>query len=701
MKASPLGDIRAEADHGMLLRAFVKTPDYKTLLIAKERPIVVGRRGSGKSALVYALKKHWDSVSKVHAIELSPEEDQMFGLRPILKHFGPHFHLLRAASRIVWRYALMMEIASAASRKYRYSKVTVSNRLVSHIQRWTQVNGVSARLKRVLDSVLPNDVVPEEQVGNLARLLEVNQIKEALIEIVPELKMEFVLLIDKLDEGYRADDVGNAMADGLVLATIELNDWMPATRLSLFARDNVSRAIAEVDPDYTRDIEGQILRLHWDEALLFELACDRLRLAFAPDVENNLKIWNHCTGSDLHGREGFRKALRLTLYRPRDILALLNQAFNRAASHRREKIVMEDLNSTAHEISRTRLDDLHKEYRGIVPGLPFLTAAFSNRDPESSATVASSLVAAAVDTAQLDSAARQHFVILDNPLDLLQSLYSVGFVGIRDTTSGTFSFCHDGRSPAMGFDGDARLLVHPCYWMALGSTRPVLGEIEVEEIHDEYEIRIESQTPQIRNKQIGSHVSQLGKIPLGTDGAKDFEEWCLRAARILFAGQLANIELHPNKQATQRRDIVATNIAEGGVWRRVYDDHGTRQVIFEVKNKKGLEGDEYRQMLSYLAGDYGKCGFVITRDETIELRKEDKEIHWVRELNDKHGGVLVVKLTGSFLCKLLSKMRRPVRHDEADHQIGKILDTYSRLYLVGESPVRRQSYKGRKKRTRG
>ena len=85
-------------------------------------------------------------------------------------------------------------------------------------------------------------------------------------------------------------------------------------------------------------------------------------------------------------------------------------------------------------------------------------------------------------------------------------------------------------------------------------------------------------------------------------------------------------------------------------------------------------------MLSYLTGEYGKCGFIITRDKGIELSK-DKEVKWVKELYDKHNGVLIVKLTGSFFASLLSKLRNPQRHDEANVRLNKILDTYTRLYL--------------------
>ena len=117
----------------------------------------------------------------------------------------------------------------------------------------------------------------------------------------------------------------------------------------------------------------------------------------------------------------------------------------------------------------------------------------------------------------------------------------------------------------------------------------------------------------------------------------------------------------------------------------------------EVKNQYELGGDEYRQMLSYLTGEYGKCGFIITRDKGIELSK-DKEVNWVREMYDKHDGVLIVKLTGSFFTALLSKLRNPQRHDEANIRLNKLLDTYTRLYLAGRVPTPKGGGRPRRRR---
>ena len=247
------------------------------------------------------------------------------------------------------------------------------------------------------------------------------------MKLLDAVKTNFVTLIDRLDEGYEPDELGTGLVNGLVLAALDLNVRLPRNLFVVFLRDNIGRAVANADPDYSRDIEGQVLRLHWDEPLLRNMACNRLRASFDLQKESNVKIWDRCTGSNLHGIEGFRQCLRLTLYRPRDLLSLLNQAFYRAAAQDRSKIVLEDIEIVARDISRTRLDDLHKEYGQIVPGLPSLTSPFSGSSGELTAAKTSELLTEATEKTPADGATKQHFEILGTASKFVSSLYSIGF----------------------------------------------------------------------------------------------------------------------------------------------------------------------------------------------------------------------------------------------------------------------------------
>lgn len=683
-KANLLGDLRAEADLAMLEQTFLETMDYRTLIETTDRPIVIGRRGTGKSALSYKLGRHWHSAERTIVIHITPTEDQMIGLRDVsVQLFSTKYSLLRAGSKIAWKYAISMEIADRLSKHYKFNRAAKSSFVQELVRQWRSYGtDPSERLRRTLLSA-GSAVDASGRLAEIAGALLLNQLQESLVSILGELQVDAVVLIDRVDEGYEPDITGVALVDGLVLAAIDTNTRFEKVRTTLFLRDNMARALEQLDPDFSRDIEGQLLRLHWEESQLLSLVTKRLRAVFSLAVESDIKVWNRCVAKGLEGRDGFKKCLRLTLYRPRDILALLNQAFLRAGRDNRTQIIDEDVEATANEISRFRLEDLRKEYEVTLPGLWHYIGSFTGGPPSVTVSEAFTRFEGLVQDLPVEPDAIQTFRILNSGADVAGALYSVGFLGIKDPATGSVLFCHDGRPLDRTLLPSDKLMVHPCYWLGLGLMEQELDPAAAEDIFDDYDIRVISQAPEIRKAQLGKIIGEVSKLEIGQDDSSAFEDWCLRAVGIAWPTQLHNIELHPNRAAVNRRDVVATNLSEGGVWRRVYDDYRVRQVVFEIKNYVRPTAEDYRQVLAYLGGDYGNCGFIVCRDSRDEITVES-ELPIVKEIYNKHHK-LIVKLTASFFVRILSKLRTPQRHDEGNEQLSKLLDRYTRLYLQENS----------------
>ena len=535
-------------------------------------------------------------------------------------------------------------------------------------------------------------------MGNLGKRR--GQIEESLATACKASNTIVVFLIDKLDEGYEPDDSGIGLIDGLVQAAIDLKTRIPEVKPVIFLRDNIFRAVQVLDPDYSRNIEGHVLRLHWDAEALFTFATSRMKIAFEVEHEANLKIWNQCTGRDLKGREGFNRCLQLTLYRPRDLLSLLNETFYLAGKNNQAEIIVEHIDKTGRTISRNRLDDLRKEYHAILPGLDSFTSAFHGCDPNMTVEDAQKLLEQVLHKGSGDPYVQQEYFILEDSKSVLRGLYSIGFLGIRDGSAGTFVYCHDGRAPDREFSSPDRVLVHPCYWMALNCTRNTLNPDEAEEIYDEYDIEVSSETPEIRNSKIRELISVLESIDEGDDGAEKYEVWCQKAIRICFAKGLRNVELKPNKLIKSRQDVTATNLGEGDAWKRIYDVYNTKQVIFEIKNKKGLQIEDYQQIQSYLTDERGRLAFIVTRDDSVDLYAK-KDVEWVRDIYEKHN-VLIIKLTAKFLSNLLHKLRRPQKHDDVKNAIQRLLDTYAYLYITGKTkPTKKQKRMRKRKQFKG
>jgi len=472
----------------------------------------------------------------------------------------------------------------------------------------------------------------EDRIADLPDLLQLNYITDEVTKLTQSLNKNIVILIDRLDEGYEPDTVGIGIVDGIIYGTDELRNALgEKLQAIVFLRDNIFRGIQTEDMDFSRNLESQVLRLHWDPEELLYMVCKRIRVALNIAHESDIKVWNAITSSELHGRDGFRRCLRLTLYRPRDVIALLNAAIEQARRQQREATLIEkDFHESSKQISITRFDDLGKEYATIFPGVTQLTTAFANGATQFFVDDAIRIIKRVQDDKSINANVLQHLRIIGSEVEIAKELYGIGFFGILDKQNSTWVFSHDGKKANKNISIGDSLMIHPCYWNALNLQHDDLEQGIAEQIFDEYEITIHSLSTEQRSTKLGQLISELGNLSLGQDDASTFEEWCKRAIEIAFAKELTNIELHPNKSAVQRRDVVATNQGIHGFWKRILKDYRTRQVIFEVKNFESIGIEEYRQMYGYLGKEYGNLGFIICRDKQAGLVK-GRELEAFRE----------------------------------------------------------------------
>jgi hypothetical protein len=174
--------------------------------------------------------------------------------------------------------------------------------------------------------------------------------------------------------------------------------------------------------------------------------------------------------------EGFELCLRNTLYRPRDILVLLNEAYATAQRSGRESIIGEDIEKSATQISQNRLNDLLTEYDTVLPGLKQFVAVFVGAPAQAQFGTVTKMLDEIVQRTESEGTATRDFALFNSGSEIFSALYSVGFIGVQDLGTGRVTFCHDGSSSALASIAPDRLTtLHPCYWKALevsGETPP-------------------------------------------------------------------------------------------------------------------------------------------------------------------------------------------------------------------------------------
>lgn len=691
-----LGVARAEADNDMLSRAFVETSDFQALRNTDHFNFVVGRRGTGKTALfLRSLEEFKRDRRKVFTHRLKPEEHDSLALLSLLKKLGDgDYREIRAITRILWRGSLLLSVAKDLCNHWKHRRNIDAKWLKDYTdgrKNLLTLNEIQ-RCVTLLEDVTTSTQSPESLPGKIAAALSINTLEQEIREGLESVNMRSLFLFDGLDEGWLPDPTSTGVIGGLANAVADFKDHGLSVHGILFIRDNIFRSLAAFDTDFSRHIEGSTLRLHWSEESLLNFIASRLRVVLdMPDVENNNRVWNRFAHRELRNREGFRGCLKHTLYRPRDVLVLLNGAAVHASRGGRSEIVQEDIDATSKQISRDRLADLLKEYETVFPGLGIIARSFAGSDAFQSLESVRQRLDNLLSQDNYSTPQSSDLAILGTSSELIDALYSVGFLGLENLGTRTVRFCHDGAlSGISATEGNLRVAIHPCYWQALDVTDTAVDAEVVIDIHDDYETRVDPQIGDIRTRRLGQLVSDLP--PSGMEGAQDYEKWLLRVCQILFAGELSNFQLHPAPDGVQRRDVVATNEAERGFWKRILNDYGVRQVIFEAKNYDELMPDDYRQALSYSGRQYGKLVFLVTRSDAQGLDAIAR--NWVKDTWDHHG-VLLFVLPTTVLVQCLKKTRRPTNgRPYTDQALMKRLDTFERSYL--ELPHAKRS----KKRTR-
>jgi hypothetical protein len=299
------------------------------------------------------------------------------------------------------------------------------------------------------------------------------------------------------------------------------------------------RALAHFDSDFSRHIEGNTLRITWHPDALFTLVTRRLRIAMNfQSIERDVRVWNRFAQRELSDRSGFESCLRHTLYRPRDILVLLNLAYMMAARGGRSEIVGDDVEATARSISKDRLGDLLKEYDTVLPGLTLFARAFQNGPVASKLSEIVQVLEEAIASADYTEQGARDFALFNSGREAAAALYGVGFFGVAFGREGRYRFCHDGSlaeiDPAKV---DVTTVIHPCYWSALNLHGDAsLEEVAVQIDDDLYQKGAEGRIKDLRVKLLGQIVGELPKLPLGHEGAKEFEDWVFRTVKMLFGG---------------------------------------------------------------------------------------------------------------------------------------------------------------------
>lgn len=385
-----IGDVAAENEVLTLSRYFVKTPQFQQARQGHAR-LVVGRKGSGKTAVFYGVRNFLKSSSRNVSLDLKPEGHQFTKLRElILAHLseGAQLHTLTA----FWNYLLCLELA----RKLIERDANLALRRTDEVERFNNLKELFLRHATLEDSdfserimELVNRIVqhfPDLSKGGvksseITRFIYGEDINVMLKGVTSYLNpQEHVwLLFDNIDKGWPAlgAEKGDiAIVRCLLEATRKFQYAIQAEGIEftgiVFIRKDIYDLLVEQSSDRGKE---SIANLDWsDMALMKELVRRRFE---SGDIGGSFEqIWEKIFTLHVGGRNSFDYMLERTFMRPRDVLNFLRKAIQIAVSRGHHRVDEEDVRTAEEAVSEDMLNELKYEMRDVYPQFPNVLNAF-------------------------------------------------------------------------------------------------------------------------------------------------------------------------------------------------------------------------------------------------------------------------------------------------------------------------------------
>lgn len=375
-----LGDLAAENEIKALDSYFVPTAQYQKAKQGHAR-LVVGRKGTGKSALFYSLRSTFKPIKSNLVLDLRPEGHQLVKLREfVLSGLSAGFqqHLLTA----FWNYLLITEIAFQVARQERtaylrdvkvreaFDKITA----LSGDEASEQQADFSERLLRLVNEVTErrrNLPVPQSD-ADITQLVYSRQIRdmvEALTEYLSITKRSVWILIDNLDKGWPVHSV--LPEDVLILrafleATRKLERQFNSRSVELhsvaFIRNDIYQHLILEPADRGKETAAV---LDWNDGEVFkQLLARRLSTGLDGEIEFD-SLWSQFFPSHVKGEESFQYILNRTLMRPRELLRFVRECIDVGVNRRRQKLTEADILQAEENYSSDALVDVCLEMKDV------------------------------------------------------------------------------------------------------------------------------------------------------------------------------------------------------------------------------------------------------------------------------------------------------------------------------------------------
>ena len=361
LRSLAIGEPVAENERQRLDQYFLETSTYYR---AMDDPvtIVVGRRGVGKSAQLFAMQAALTKDRRNHVCVVKPVGYEIDGLVRVLQSIGSKSERGYLVESL-WKFLLYSEIAQSInslirSRPIYYEPTEAENRLVEYYDEHSEMLDppFSERLDVALRSLadleeIEDPLTQRRRISEILHSAQLRDLRGFLGETLASYE-KVSILIDNLDGPWGANEHIEPLSELLwgllqvsddIVSQFRVNDhWRTAANvhMTVFLRSDI---FAFIQPRAPEQDKLPIQRIIWDDSHVLKRLIDQ-RFEFGGTKSTNpQEVWAQLFPEDIVGYSPWEFVVHTVLPRHRDIVYLLREAIDGAINRGNGAVTTLDL----------------------------------------------------------------------------------------------------------------------------------------------------------------------------------------------------------------------------------------------------------------------------------------------------------------------------------------------------------------------
>lgn len=477
-----VGDPTAENEMATLANYYLRLDQYDRA-VRGDVNLVVGRKGSGKTALFIQVRDRIRANKRNIVVDLKPEGYQLIKLKEeILSYLseGARHHLITA----FWEYLLLLEVAYKILEKdqhvYKHNHdiydLYLGLQASYEINDFTAGGDFSERLltlsQRISTSYRdkfgahPGQKLTAGEVSELVYRHDIRELRQQISAYL-ERKQSVWVLFDNLDKGWSTQ--GIEVIDAIVLRCLidagrklerDLRKGGHECHCIIFIRNDVYEHLMRNSADYGKEMRTV---LDWtDPDMLREMLRLRLVSGLGREARGMAfdQVWPTICVSHYNGDDTSSYIIDRSLMRPRNLLKIFNHCRGFANNFNHPKILDEDIDKGILSYSHDLLVELDRELVDVFPVTKDLLYYFID---------ASSVL----QLGEIERLIQSSGIPATDSREVIEFLLYYGVIGLRsgDTDIYIYDVRYDPKileTRVQQAGAAVRFVINPAFWPALG-----------------------------------------------------------------------------------------------------------------------------------------------------------------------------------------------------------------------------------------